>query len=69
MAGREVGRVGPLIVVPRDSEPPSEELIQFAGDAGPLKVPKEIVFARELPYSPYGKVEKVKLRQQYAGGQ
>jgi fatty-acyl-CoA synthase len=65
------GEVGLLIVVPRDSEPPSvEELIQFCrGRLARYKVPKEIVFARELPYSPYGKVEKVKLRQQYAGGQ
>jgi fatty-acyl-CoA synthase len=29
------------------------------------KVPKEVIFAASLPYSPYGKVEKAKLRAQY----
>lgn len=29
------------------------------------KVPKEIVFLDELPHSPYGKVEKIKLREKY----
>ena len=29
------------------------------------KVPKAIVFSDTLPYSPYGKVEKMKLRKQF----
>jgi acyl-CoA synthetase (AMP-forming)/AMP-acid ligase II len=30
-----------------------------------FKIPKEIVFIDALPYSPYGKVEKVKLKEKY----
>jgi fatty-acyl-CoA synthase len=61
------GEVGLLIVVPSVAEPPpAEELIRFCRDRlARYKVPKEIVFAGELPYSPYGKVEKVRLREQY----
>jgi fatty-acyl-CoA synthase len=29
------------------------------------KVPKEILFIDELPYSPYGKVEKLKLKERF----
>ena len=29
------------------------------------KVPKEVIFVAELPYSPYGKVEKMKLKAQH----
>ncbi len=29
------------------------------------KAPKEIIFADDLPYSPYGKVEKIKLKEKY----
>ena len=31
------------------------------------KVPKQIIFVDSLPYSPYGKVEKAKLRELYGG--
>jgi fatty-acyl-CoA synthase len=30
-----------------------------------FKVPKKVIFAAALPHSPYGKVEKVKLREQF----
>jgi fatty-acyl-CoA synthase len=29
------------------------------------KIPKEVIFADDLPYSAYGKVEKAKLREKY----
>jgi fatty-acyl-CoA synthase len=29
------------------------------------KIPKRVVFADALPYSPYGKVMKAELRQRY----
>ena len=29
------------------------------------KVPKQVIFTDALPYSPYGKVEKAKLREQF----
>lgn len=63
------GEVGLMIVVPREGgAPPAEELVRFCQRRlARYKVPKEIVFARELPYSPYGKVEKVKLREQFLG--
>lgn len=63
------GEVGVMIVVPQGGEPPpAGELIRFCqGRLARYKVPKEIIFASELPTSPYGKVEKVRLREQYLG--
>lgn len=36
------------------------------GKLARYKIPKAVIFVDELPHSPYGKVEKVKLRQRYA---
>ena len=61
------GEVGFLIVVLEDGKSVTEEeLKEFCRERlARFKVPKEIVFADGLPYSPYGKVEKVKLKEQY----
>lgn len=61
------GEVGLIVVVPRAGhDPAAEELLAFCRDRlASYKVPKEVVFAGELPYSPYGKVQKVKLKEQY----
>lgn len=63
------GEVGLMVVVlEAGQETTAEELIEFCrGRLARYKVPKEIVFAGELPYSPYGKVQKVKLKEWYVG--
>ncbi|MDX1662514.1 MAG: long-chain fatty acid--CoA ligase [Candidatus Promineifilaceae bacterium] len=61
------GEVGLMVVVPRNGQTvEKDELTDFcrARLAG-YKVPREIVFAAELPFSPYGKVQKKKLRERY----
>ena len=61
------GEVGLMITVlkPGQSATP-EELREFChGRLARYKVPKQVIFVEELPYSPYGKVEKIKLKQQY----
>ncbi len=61
------GEVGLMIVQlkPGQTAVP-EELQQFCQNRlAKYKVPKEIVFIDEMPTSPYGKVEKVKLRERY----
>lgn len=62
------GEVGVLIVVcVKGAVVDAETLQTFAGERlARYKLPKEIVFADALPYSPYGKVEKAKLRALYA---
>jgi len=61
------GEVGLMIVVPEaGQQPESEQLRRHAYERlARYKVPKEIRFTEELPHSPYGKVEKVKLRARY----
>lgn len=63
------GEVGLMVVVAEEGQETTvEELAQFCGSKlARFKVPKEIVFAGELPYSPYGKVQKVKLKEKYSG--
>jgi fatty-acyl-CoA synthase len=63
------GEVGIMITVlkPGQSATP-EELQEFCrGRLARYKVPKEVIFVDELPYSPYGKVEKMKLKEKYVG--
>lgn len=62
------GEVGVLIVVCAEGEHgDADELLAFGGERlARYKLPKEIIFVDALPYSPYGKVEKLKLRQMYA---
>lgn len=61
------GEVGVLIVVcAEDVAVDGETLRTFAGERlARYKLPKEIIFADALPYSPYGKVEKTRLRARY----
>lgn len=61
------GEVGLMIVQMQPGKTAvAAELQQFCRDRlASYKVPKEIVFIDELPTSPYGKVEKIKLREKY----
>ena len=63
------GEVGLMIVVLKPGQSTTQdELKAFCqGRLAKFKIPKQVVFADTLPYSPYGKVEKAKLRQQYIG--
>jgi fatty-acyl-CoA synthase len=63
------GEVGLMIVVLEDGVQVSgSELKEHCqGKIAKYKVPKEFVFADELPYSAYGKVEKLKLKEKYLG--
>ncbi|MDT8306889.1 MAG: long-chain fatty acid--CoA ligase [Anaerolineae bacterium] len=65
------GEVGLMVVVPQPGvDISAAELTAFCRERlARYKVPKAIVFAPELPYSPYGKVEKRKLRQQYVAAE
>jgi acyl-CoA synthetase (AMP-forming)/AMP-acid ligase II len=64
------GEVGLMIVVCKPGQSTNEnELTNFCdGKLARYKIPKRIIFAESLPYSPYGKVEKVKLRERYLQG-
>ena len=61
------GEVGLMIVVPEKGQTPSaDDLLNFCRQRlARYKVPKEIIFADALPYSPYGKVMKAELREKY----
>lgn len=63
------GEVGLMVVVPRKgSSPREEELLESCqGKLARYKIPKRVVFAEALPYSPYGKVQKAVLRKQFSG--
>jgi fatty-acyl-CoA synthase len=61
------GEVGLMIVVLAGGAAMTEqELKDFCGERlARYKIPKRIIFAPSLPYSPYGKVIKEELRQKY----
>jgi fatty-acyl-CoA synthase len=61
------GEVGVIVVVTAvNQHPTADELLQFcAAKLARYKIPKEIIFADALPYSPYGKVIKAELREKY----
>lgn len=62
------GEIGVMIVVPvnRDAHPNPQELADHCSQRlARYKVPREFIFAESLPYSPYGKVEKAKLKGKY----
>lgn len=61
------GEVGLLIVTLEDGEQTTEdELKKYCeGKLARYKIPKEVAFTDELPYSAYGKVEKAKLRERF----
>ena len=61
------GEVGLMIVILEDGQQVSmEDLKEFCSDKlARYKIPKKVIFTENLPYSPYGKVEKEKLREKY----
>ena len=61
------GEVGVMVVVTRPGRATTEaELLAFCRQRlARYKVPKRVVFADALPYSPYGKVMKAELREKY----
>jgi fatty-acyl-CoA synthase len=61
------GEVGLMIVVckPGQGVAAEELLAHCAGRLAKYKIPKRVLFAETLPYSPYGKVVKAELRQKY----
>ncbi|MBK8934716.1 MAG: AMP-binding protein [Chloroflexi bacterium] len=61
------GEIGLMITVLKPGcTATAEELQAFCRTRlARYKVPKQVIFVDELPYSPYGKVEKIKLKQQY----
>ena len=63
------GEVGVMIVVPRPGQTATaDELLAFCGGRlARYKVPKQVIIADALPYSPYGKVMKAELREKYVG--
>jgi fatty-acyl-CoA synthase len=56
-----------MVVIREDGQAVTqEELKDFCrARLARFKVPREIIFAEALPYSPYGKVEKAKLKEKY----
>jgi fatty-acyl-CoA synthase len=61
------GEVGLLVVVLKEGQAATEEALKAfcAEHLARYKVPKAVVFAAELPYSPYGKVLKAELKRRY----
>jgi fatty-acyl-CoA synthase len=59
--------VGLMIVLLKPGHTATEdELLKFCdGKLARFKIPKQVIFSDTLPYSPYGKIEKVKLREKY----
>ncbi len=61
------GEIGVMIVVLKAGQTANDaELLEFCSKRlARFKLPRRIIFADALPYSPYGKVEKQKLKEQY----
>jgi fatty-acyl-CoA synthase len=61
------GEVGLMIVLHKPGQTATgEELQEFCRERlARYKVPKRVEFVDELPYSPYGKVMKAELREQF----
>ncbi len=61
------GEVGLMVMILEEGKQVTEdELREFAlNSLAKYKIPKEVIFADDLPYSAYGKVEKAKLREKY----
>ena len=67
MPDKTWGEVGLMIVTLEEGQYIDQEALkEFCRDKlARFKIPKKIVFDAELPYSAYGKVEKVKLKEKY----
>ncbi len=63
------GEVGLMVVVLKPGSVVSEdELKEYCtGRLARFKIPKRVLFTDALPYSPYGKVEKIRLKERYVG--
>ncbi len=63
------GEVGLMIVTLESGQQVSESELKehCLGKIAKYKIPKEFIVVAELPYSPYGKVEKLKLKAKYLG--
>jgi fatty-acyl-CoA synthase len=63
------GEVGLMVVVLEAGCQASQEELRAhcQGKLARYKIPKEFVLAAHLPYSAYGKVEKIKLKELYLG--
>ncbi len=63
------GEVGLMITVLKPGQAATADELQAFCRArlARYKVPKEVIFVDELPYSPYGKVEKIKLKDNFVG--
>ena len=61
------GEVGLMVVVlEKGQATTSEALKEFCGSRlARFKIPKEIAFTEKLPYSPYGKVQKIELKKKF----
>ena len=64
------GEVGLMIVALKPGQAATEQdLLAFCqGKLAKFKIPKRVVLVDALPYSPYGKVEKTKLREEFVIG-
>jgi fatty-acyl-CoA synthase len=62
----EVGLM--LVILKPDQAATEQQLLAFCqGKLAKYKIPKRVMFTDTFPYTPYGKVEKAKLREQYVG--
>ncbi|RME07701.1 MAG: long-chain-fatty-acid--CoA ligase [Anaerolineae bacterium] len=63
------GEVGWMIVVRKPGQQVDEETLKAfcEGRLARYKIPKRVIFTEALPYSPYGKVMKDVLREQFGG--
>jgi len=61
------GEVGLLVVVPVEGKTPTaESVLRVCTDRlARYKIPRRVVFADALPYSPYGKVQKAELKKRF----
>lgn len=61
------GEVGLMVVVLEKGQSTTQEALQdfCRQHLARYKVPKQVVFTEALPYSPYGKVMKVELKERY----
>ncbi len=64
----EVGLM--LVILKPGMSASGDELLKFCqGKLARFKIPKRVEFTDTFPYTPYGKVEKAKLRERYASSQ
>ena len=66
-ADEKWGEVGLMVMILEEGQRVTEEeLKSFALESlAKFKIPKEVKVVEDLPYTPYGKVEKAKLREKY----